>query len=234
MKKILQKTIVLLLLLVVYIVSEQILPQEAPSSTWQAAHVIRTIDGDTILVEVNNQEERVRMIGIDTPESVHPSGRIEDFGLEASAFTDESLTGKTIYLESDKEEKDRYGRRLSYIWLKIPKEKPPLDKDFEQYLFNGILVQKGYAQELAYGQNLKYEKRLKDYEKLAIQEERGMWAQDSSYTQTYSQKIKGNRKSKIYHLPQDPDYQRISEENTVYFESQAQAKLAGYRRSMKK
>lgn len=79
--------------------------------------VTRAIDGDTIEVTLKGETESqtVRLIGIDTPETVHPNKEIEPYGKEASDFTKSKLEGKTVNLELDTQETDKYGRLLAYV-----------------------------------------------------------------------------------------------------------------------
>ena len=76
--------------------------------------VERVIDGDTLVLDGG---ERVRLIGVDTPETVHPTKPVERFGKEASAFTKRTVEGKEVRLEYDQERTDRYGRTLAYVYL---------------------------------------------------------------------------------------------------------------------
>src|SRR4030066_595806 len=78
----------------------------------------RVIDGDTIVVTIGGQEEKVRLIGVDTPETVHPNKPVEYFGKEASEFTRRMVEGKQVSLEYDWQRKDKYGRTLAYVYLK--------------------------------------------------------------------------------------------------------------------
>ncbi len=96
------------------------------------ARVISVIDGDTIDVDINGKKERVRMIGIDTPETVHPKKAVEKFGIQASDFTKKMLTGKTVILEFGDEERDKYDRLLAYVIL-------------DGVNFNGELIRRGFA-----------------------------------------------------------------------------------------
>jgi micrococcal nuclease len=79
--------------------------------------VARVVDGDTVRVVINGQEEAIRLIGIDTPETVHPTRGEEPFGREASDFTKGLLEGRSVYLEFDVEERDRFGRLLAYLYI---------------------------------------------------------------------------------------------------------------------
>jgi len=78
--------------------------------------VTRVIDGDTLVLDGG---EKVRLIGVDTPETVHPNKPVERFGREASAFTRRMAEGRTVQIESDAQSgaRDRYGRTLAYVWL---------------------------------------------------------------------------------------------------------------------
>ena len=77
--------------------------------------VERVVDGDTIVVRGVG---RVRLIGVDTPETVDPRRPVEFFGREASAFTKRLLEGQRVRLEYDRERADRYGRTLAYVYLR--------------------------------------------------------------------------------------------------------------------
>ncbi|MFF2277935.1 thermonuclease family protein [Agromyces sp. NPDC058126] len=79
--------------------------------------VVRVVDGDTIVVDVDGVEQTVRLIGIDTPETVRPNTPVECYGPEASAHTHELLDGRTVTLTADptQDDTDRYGRWLRYV-----------------------------------------------------------------------------------------------------------------------
>ena len=79
--------------------------------------VVRVVDGDTVRLAINGDEENVRLIGIDTPETVHPTRGEEPYGKEASDFTKQLLEGRSVYLEFDIEERDRFGRLLAYLYI---------------------------------------------------------------------------------------------------------------------
>jgi endonuclease YncB( thermonuclease family) len=141
-------------------VSSQLSPTDAPAKdNLQKAKVTRIIDGDTI--EIDNSH-KVRMIGIDTPETVDTKRTKGCFGKEASSFTKESLFGKDIFLEKDVSDKDRYGRLLRYIWT-------------NGTLFNEILVLQGYANTSTYQPDIKYQGLLLAAESKARQEKAGLW-----------------------------------------------------------
>lgn len=86
----------------------------------------------------------MRLIGVDTPETVKPNTPVQPYGKEASNYSKKTLSDKDVYLEYDKEKNDRYGRTLAYVWL---------DKD---HMFNKELVDKGLAREKYFAPNGKY------------------------------------------------------------------------------
>ena len=99
-----------------------------------SAHVERVIDGDTIQVRVEGKRHTVRLMGVDTPETKHPTKPVQYFGREASAFTKAALEGNAVRLQKDRtgDTVDRYGRWLRYVLL---------DGDN----FNARLIREGYA-----------------------------------------------------------------------------------------
>ncbi|MDH7476388.1 MAG: thermonuclease family protein [Microgenomates group bacterium] len=130
--------------------------------------VIRVIDGDTIVLE-NNQ--KLRYIGIDAPETVNPKKEIECFGKEASEKNRQLVEGKYVYLEKDVSETDKYGRLLRYVWLK--------DQDNatgEALFVNDYLVSQGFAFAATFPPDVKYAKRFLEAEKEARNHRRGLWS----------------------------------------------------------
>ena len=98
------------------------------------ATVVRVVDGDTIRVRVRGKVHTVRLIGVDTPETVHPTKAVQHFGAEASAYTRAALEAKTVTLEADPtgDTRDRYGRLLRYVHL-------------DGQNFNARLIREGYG-----------------------------------------------------------------------------------------
>lgn len=106
--------------------------------------VIRVVDGDTIVIDYNGIEEKVRLIGVDTPESVHPdSSKNTEAGITASEYTKALLTDKSVSLEFDVQERDTYGRLLAYVYL-------------DGKMVNKTLLEEGYANIATYPPNVKY------------------------------------------------------------------------------
>lgn len=128
--------------------------------------VVAVVDGDTLDVELAGTVERVRLIGVDTPETVKPNTPVECFGKEASAFTRQLLGGQTVYVEDDpsQDTRDRYGRLLAYVWLA------------DGRLANLELVAGGYAYEYTYDQPYKYQQQFKQAQQDAQAAQRGLWS----------------------------------------------------------
>jgi micrococcal nuclease len=126
------------------------------------AEVSRVIDGDTVEVRLRGRTLDIRLIGVDTPETVHPFKPVQCFGPQASSFTESTLLGERVRLEFDVERVDRYGRTLAYLWLR--------DK-----MFNQMLVRRGFAQVSTYPPNVKYVDRFLDAQRKARATESGLW-----------------------------------------------------------
>jgi endonuclease YncB( thermonuclease family) len=132
-----------------------------------AAKVQRVTDGDTFVASVKGRRERIRVIGVDTPESVAPNRPDEPFGEEASDFAKRYLDGETVRLAGDAEPRDRYGRMLAYVWL--------ADGTF----WNALLVAEGYAQQLTIPPNVTYADLFRRLVGEARREDRGLWAEEN-------------------------------------------------------
>jgi len=122
--------------------------------------VIKVIDGDTIKLE---NGEVVRYIGIDTPETVHPSKGVQCFGREASNKNKELVEGKLVRLEKDVTDRDKYGRLLRYVWV-------------GNLFVNDYLVRQGYAYVYTYPPDVKYSEQFVQAQREARESNRGLWA----------------------------------------------------------
>ncbi|MCS6880773.1 MAG: thermonuclease family protein [Oscillochloridaceae bacterium] len=131
-----------------------------------AGQVVNVVDGDTVDVRINGQVERVRLIGIDTPESVDPRQPVECFGREASARAAELLAGQTVFLEADatQADRDQFGRLLRYLWLP------------DGRMANYELIDQGYAFEYTFAVPYRYQAQFKAAEARARAEGRGLWS----------------------------------------------------------
>jgi micrococcal nuclease len=124
--------------------------------------VSRVIDGDTVEVSLRSRTVDVRLIGIDTPETVHPSEPVGCYGPAASDFVTRTLEGQRVRLEFDVERTDQYGRTLAYIWM-------------DGSLFNRVLVERGFAQVTIFPPDDKYAGRLRAAEDRAKRADNGAW-----------------------------------------------------------
>lgn len=122
--------------------------------------VNRVVDGDTF---VTKDGIKVRLIGVDTPETVKPGVKPQTYGKEASDFTKKMLTGKKVKLVYDKGKYDKYHRELAYVYLQ--------DGTF----FNRLLLQKGLARTMTIEPNTKYAKVFKQDESKAKAKGLGIW-----------------------------------------------------------
>lgn len=126
--------------------------------------VKRVVDGDTIELETG---EKVRYVGVNTPESVKVNSPVECFGKIASDKNKEMVEGKLVRLEKDVSDKDRYGRLLRFIYLE--------DGTF----VNDILVREGYARVSTFPPDVKMATQFKTAEREARDAKRGLWADDT-------------------------------------------------------
>lgn len=143
-----------------------LLGQRTPEPAGEWYTVTRVVDGDTIVVTKNGMEDRVRLLGIDTPETVHPTKEVECFGKEASNFTTHHLAGERVQLETDQTQglRDQHDRLLAYVYLG------------DGSLFNQTLVHEGYAYEYTYDEPYKYQRVFRQAERDAREQKDGLWA----------------------------------------------------------
>lgn len=146
------------------------------SGGYERAEVVRVIDGDTIVVLITGRvdgpstgaaqvgaEHPVRLVGIDTPESVDPNSEVECFGPEASTATKSLLEGRDVVLVKDVEERDGYDRLLRYVYV-------------GEEMANARLVVNGYAHDYPYPPNVRHAELFEQLEDEARANHRGLWA----------------------------------------------------------
>jgi micrococcal nuclease len=203
------------------------------------ALVTRAIDGDTIVVDIDGVEYRVRYIGIDTPETVAPDQPIECYGKEASERNRELVEGKTVGLEKDVSETDQFGRLLRYVWI-------------GETMVNATLVADGYALASTYPPDVKNSDLFASLQAEAREARRGLWGATCEsptpvpidggceYSDTDEPVIKGNisqsTSEKIYHVPGQEFYDRTVIDETAgerWFCTEAEALQAGWRKSLR-
>ncbi len=136
-------------------------PGAAPGSSLTVP-VSRVVDGDTFEISVNGGTDDVRLIGVDTPETVKPGEPVECFGPQASAFAHRLLEDRTVRLEFDRERRDAYDRLLAYAYL-------------GERFVNAELVRGGYARTLEIEPNTSHAAELARLEQEAGAAGRGLW-----------------------------------------------------------
>ena len=130
---------------------------ESQFSTYK---VTRVVDGDTFIINFNDKEDRVRMIGIDTPEITN--GKNHPFGQEAYKFTKKAIEGQKVKLELDTAERDKYGRILAYVYI-------------GDRFINAELLEKGLAQIMTVPPNVKYADEFVKLQKDSREDMVGIW-----------------------------------------------------------
>ncbi len=123
--------------------------------------VERVIDGDTILL---TSGQKVRYIGVDTPETKHPRRKVEHLGKEAYYFNKNLVEGKNVELEFDVRKYDKYGRWLAYVYV-------------DDIFVNALMIEEGYALVYTVPPNVRYQKLFLDLQREARENQRGLWAE---------------------------------------------------------
>ena len=135
-------------------------PAAGPASA--TAVVTRVVDGDTIEARIDGEVEDVRLIGVDTPETVKPGEPVQCFGPRASRFSKQQLTGQRVRLVFGVERRDVYGRLLAYLYL-------------GGRFYNPVLIRRGLARTLTIPPNDRFAPRLEQLELAAGRAGRGLW-----------------------------------------------------------
>ncbi|NLM06719.1 MAG: hypothetical protein GX219_07355 [Tissierellia bacterium] len=156
--------------------NRQVLISDHSKKNFEIAKLVRVVDGDTIIVDRGNGQETVRLILVDSPETKHPNKNVEFFGEEAYQFTKDNLEGRTVYLEKDVSDYDRYKRLLRYVWLDLPETNDPTRDELTRLCFNHILLENGYAKLASFPPNIKYIDEFKQAERSAYEKSLGLWS----------------------------------------------------------
>ena len=130
----------------------------------RCAPVERVVDGDTIRVRLGEGVEVVRYIGVDTPETVHPTRGVEPYGRAAAEANRRLVEGKVVRLYFDVERRDRYGRLLAYVCT-------------GEVFVNAELLRQGYAQLLTVPPNVRFVDLFLRLQREAREAGRGLWGQ---------------------------------------------------------
>jgi len=138
--------------------------------------VVSVVDGDTVKLSIEGKTQTIRLIGMDTPETVDPRKPVQCFGKEASNKAKELLTGRSVRIETDPSQGtlDKYGRTLGYIF-----------RD-DGLFYNKYMIEQGFAHEYTYNIPYKYQSEFKAAEKAARENQRGLWSPDTCNGDTTS------------------------------------------------
>jgi micrococcal nuclease len=137
-------------------------PVGAQPSAPDVGLVVRVVDGDTIHVRLADRLEKVRYIGVNTPEVHHPRRGEEPGGTEAHAVNRRLVEGKRVRLELDVQARDRYGRLLAYVWVGAT-------------MVNAELLRLGYAQVMTVPPNVRHQALFVKLQRDAREAGRGLW-----------------------------------------------------------
>ncbi|MGI6348262.1 MAG: thermonuclease family protein [Patescibacteria group bacterium] len=165
--------------------SSEIIQEEDDIKNRDLYKVYSVVDGDTIKLYIDNKLESIRMIGLDTPETVDPRKEVQCFGVEASNKAKEMLNGKNVILEKDESqgERDKYGRLLLYVYLE------------DGTLFNKWMIENGYGHEYTYNVPYKYQVEFQNAEKYARENKLGLWADNACVESASSDSINNDSQS---------------------------------------
>jgi micrococcal nuclease len=137
---------------------------DEPAGDLGSAQVLRVVDGDTIRVRLDGRTERVRYIGVDTPESVKPGTPVQCYAKRASAANAALVAGRSVKLVTDAEQRDRYGRLLAYVY-----------REPDGAFVNARLVRDGFARTLTIAPNVAHEREFTQLAGDARRARRGLW-----------------------------------------------------------
>ncbi|QQR82097.1 thermonuclease family protein [Candidatus Campbellbacteria bacterium] len=156
--------------------SEVPVPTQQKSDQSPLYSVVSVVDGDTVKLSIDGTTQTIRLIGLDTPETVDPRKPVQCFGKEASNKAKELLTGKSVRLEVDASQGtlDKYGRTLGYIF-----------RD-DGLFYNKYMIEQGFAHEYTYNIPYKYQSEFKAAEKSARENQRGLWSPETCNGDTAS------------------------------------------------
>ena len=141
----------------------------AEASDWYP--VVKVVDGDTITILKDGEKVTVRLIGLDTPETLDPRKPVQCFGKEASDKAKQILSGSDVRIETDPSqgEYDKYGRLLAYVYA-------PANVRPQGILINEYMISEGYGHEYTYNLPYTYQAQFKAAEQSAREAKKGLWA----------------------------------------------------------
>lgn len=200
---------ILLLLAVAWILNSAACRFSADADEWRT--VIHVNDGDTVVLD-GEPAQRVRYLGIDTPEIDHHRQKAEPFAMEALALNRQLVLNRKVRLEFDRERTDRYGRWLTYVFT-----------ENGTFVNREILLQ-GLGFCLFKPPNTRHEASLLEAQRSAMKTGRGLWKGWSEVGGSYI----GNRNSRVFHRPSCPNGRKMAQRNRVHFDSRWEAFWQGY------
>ena len=228
-----KKFLVGLLILISLTSCDTIIQTENQNNLYE---VVRVVDGDTVILNIDGQRTRVRLIGIDTPESVaEDKSRNVKEGKIASEYTKNLHEKEKVRVEFDEEKQDVYERKLGYLFL-------------NDEFINEKLLKEGMAKLYTKTTNQKYSERLKKAEQYAKDNKKGFWkdfyVNDPNLYIKYTDSkgrgmIKGNINNKglkIYHMPNQKSYKDVKinkKKGEKYFVTEKEAQDEGFSKSSK-
>ncbi len=137
-----------------------------PAGETETASIVRVVDGDTVIIDRGRGNERLRYIGVDTPESVKPDTPVQFMGKEATDANAALVKGRTVVLERDVSETDQYGRLLRYVWV----------HDGDAWLFVNLeLVRRGFAHVVTYPPDVRWTDTFRSAQRAARDAGLGLW-----------------------------------------------------------
>lgn len=184
------------------------------------AKVVRVVDGDTMKVSFTDdgkaKEETIRLLLVDTPESVDPEKPVQPFALDASNYAKNMLTGKDVQLELDVSERDKYGRLLCYLYI-------------GDRMFNELLLENGYARvAYIYPPNVKYVDQFREIQKTAQQKALNIWSVENYAQEDGFHEGEAKGKANAVATPSPtPTSKSTAKSGTVTYNSCKEANAAG-------
>jgi micrococcal nuclease len=182
------------------------------------AMVTKVLDGDTIEVNINGAQYKLRYIGIDAPEPDSIDTNTRNIALKAADKNSEMVGNQKVEIEKDVSETDRYGRLLRYVYA-------------GGLMVNAELVKSGYAQAVSYPPDTKYQSLFSSLQAGAKASKAGMWGSSGYYSAPMSTEkgiYVGSKRSNKYHYPSCVWAQQIAADNEIWFSSSEEAKSGGY------
>jgi len=173
LRKAVPLTAVMIALMIWAVLPDSEKPPQADSTALIEAEVTQVWDGDTLHAEVQGEDVKIRLIGMDCPEI---GEKAKPFGNEARKRAAALAEGQDIWLEADAGDTDKYGRSLRYVWLSPPADASSLEEASKKML-NAILLKEGLAEVMTIPPNTRWAERFEDLEDDARRNRMGMWEQ---------------------------------------------------------